>query len=261
MSATRAARADQPTDPTAVPAPPPGQPGASPSPDPQQQYPQQQYPQQQYPQQQYPQQQYPQQQYPQQQYQQPYPQQYVPPPPPSGPKESGLEGALFIGAVFPDEDYVGNVDTGVRFGGLLGGRLSSVFSLAAGLDIDVHSPRGGNLEEVSVIGVGLSIVPSLHLPFANGEFVVSGKLGVSGIVVTYDVDGSTETLSGTLAGLALTAAFNVNQMRMGPMLVVEQHGASDICTEDSSGNEECVDASLASIDTGVFYALMLAIWF
>jgi len=210
----------------------------------------------------YPAQPYPQQPYPAQPYSPPQaPQPYVPPPSPEETDHQGIEASLFLGAVFPDRDYVRDVGRGVRFGGILGFRFAPNFSIGGGLDIDVHSPHHQTSADLTVIGAAINIVPSLHLPISRGEIILSGKLGASVIDVSSDLESANESLSGMLAGVAVTIALNVNGLRMGPMLQAEQHMPGESCSTDSAGIKTCADASEVGIDRGMFYSLLFAIWF
>ena len=198
---------------------------------------------------QYPQQPY---QYPQQPYQEPPTARFVSP-------TRGFESAVHVGFADALGEYGKALDRSVRFGGIVGRRLGARFSLGLSIDFDRYSPKN---RKISQYGLGVGLVPSVYLPFSNGEFILSPRIGAIAIWKSEDAAGPTfeQTATGLSFGGSVTVAFAAKYFRLGPMVSLERQSLLRVC-ETELGSERCHDPGEQGRSSGNVVLLSLAAWF
>jgi hypothetical protein len=139
----------------------------------------------------------------------PYPPYYyapLPPPPPPPPRRhgTGFLALPYIGINSFGGDNAGNIDTGLRIGTFLGGRISDVVSLNGELTFDLMNPEVPADTHVTETMAHVTLSPLFHVDAGSLELVIGPKFGFWSL----RADVSSTDLSGNLDQRGWTLGVN-----------------------------------------------------
>jgi hypothetical protein len=179
------------------------------------------------------------------------------------PAKHGFLAMFYLGGQHYFGDAGKNVDTGLRLGTILGGRLNPQISLNGEITLDVLNPK--NVPpgaDASGLDADFTFSPLFHLPNGNVEIVVGPKLGWRAEAQNISGGGfSTSTsLDGYTAGLNAGLFYALSPgASLGALLNFEARTHRESCVQLPGFPEVCTTMNQHAADKvlGVTIAVLL----
>jgi hypothetical protein len=168
---------------------------------------------------------------------------YAPPPPAR--RKRRLFALPYLGVHSWQNSEAAGYEPGARFGVMLGGRLSDVWSLNGEMSFDISNvarPPSG-ITDYSEWTLDLAFSPMFQVPAGSVEFALGPKFGIF-VLENHGTDAGGAMASGQLSGYLV--GINVGlfvplspQTSLGVLLSYEQKWADHACVRVGGVAEQC----------------------
>jgi hypothetical protein len=160
------------------------------------------------------------------------------PPPPRSP----FLKIAYLGVTVPVGQSSNYENPGLRFGTILGGRLSPQLSLNGELTLDLDNPKNQGGSDFTEIELDVAFSPLFHVPTGNLELVFGPKLGInidsaSGTFAGGKAESTaTGWVTGINAGFFATLSGSTS---IGGLVSFVSRKTTEVCSTVSGSSEQC----------------------